>query len=68
MPSVSATYESTRWKSPATKRYEEKKRADAAKRDARYEANRPKSDYEKEVERRAREEKRLRHHFGDLIR
>jgi membrane protein involved in colicin uptake len=68
MPSGFAAYEPSRWKSPATKRYEEKKRADAAKRDARYVATRPKSDQEKEAERRAREEKRLRDFFGDLIR
>jgi len=62
---------STQWKSPATKRYEEKQRANAEKQTARYataEAARPKSDAEKEASRRAREEQRLRDHFGDLIR
>jgi hypothetical protein len=63
------------WKSPATKRYEENKRRLDANAQERYqalqrekEARRPKSDMEKEAERLAREEKRLRDHFGDLIR
>jgi hypothetical protein len=73
IPTVSIPCESS-WKSPATKRYEEKQRVDAEKRANREPGRRSsksKSDNSRQIsesERMVREEKRLRDLFGDLVR
>ena len=77
MPSIPTVFipRETSWKSPATKRYEEKQRADAEKKANREPGLRSSSKSESdnscqisESERMTREEKRLRDLFGDLIR
>ena len=77
MPSIPTVFipRETSWKSPATKRYEERQRADAEKKANREPGLRSSSKSESdnscqisESERMTREEKRLRDLFGDLIR